>query len=73
MTGRFGGIILSASHNPGGINGDFGIKYNIANGGPAPGKITDKIYQETKCIGKYRISDVDDSLIDLTKVCSYTN
>ena len=44
----FGGIILSASHNPGGPDGDFGIKYNIANGGPAPEKITEAIYQKSR-------------------------
>ena len=43
----FGGLILSASHNPGGPDGDFGIKFNAANGGPAPEKITDAIYAET--------------------------
>jgi phosphoglucomutase len=53
----FGGIVLSASHNPGGPDGDFGIKYNIANGGPAPEKLTDAIYVATQKIAVYRISD----------------
>ena len=50
--GAFGGIILSASHNPGGPDGDFGIKYNIGNGGPAPEKITDAIFARTKAIDR---------------------
>ncbi len=50
----FGGIILSASHNPGGPDGDFGIKYNIGNGGPAPEKITDAIFARTKVIDRYQ-------------------
>ncbi len=49
----FGGIILSASHNPGGPDGDFGIKYNTGNGGPAPEKITDAIYANTQKISRY--------------------
>lgn len=56
----FGGIVLSASHNPGGPHGDFGIKYNTGNGGPAPEKITDEIFAHTKSISEYRISDAAD-------------
>lgn len=66
----FGGIVLSASHNPGGPNEDFGIKYNIGNGGPAPEKITDAIFARTKVIDAYRIADVAD--IDLDKVGTQT-
>ncbi len=51
--GAFGGIILSASHNPGGPDGDFGVKYNIGAGGPAPEKITDAIFARTKAIDAY--------------------
>ncbi len=64
----FGGIILSASHNPGGPTEDFGIKYNIGNGGPAPEKITDAIFARTKVIDSYKIADVAD--IDLDAVGS---
>ena len=60
----YGGIILSASHNPGGPNGDFGIKYNTANGGPAPEKITAAIFAASKCITQYRIVDAADIPID---------
>ncbi|MGK5057129.1 alpha-D-glucose phosphate-specific phosphoglucomutase [Janthinobacterium sp. LB2P49] len=63
--GASGGLILSASHNPGGPDGDFGIKYNIANGGPAPEKVTEAIYARTQAITEYRISDAAD--IDLDK------
>ena len=56
--GAFGGIILSASHNPGGPDGDFGIKYNIGNGGPAPEKITEAIYARTQTITEYRTLDI---------------
>ncbi|GFE66056.1 alpha-D-glucose phosphate-specific phosphoglucomutase [Litoreibacter roseus] len=52
-----GGIILSASHNPGGETGDFGVKFNAANGGPAPEKLTDAIYAKTLDIIEYRIAD----------------
>jgi phosphoglucomutase len=60
----YGGIILSASHNPGGPEGDFGIKYNIGNGGPAPEAVTEAIYQRTTTITSYRISDGPDVDID---------
>ena len=61
----FGGIILSASHNPGGPDGDFGIKYNTANGGPAPEKITDAIYAQSKKIIQYHIFEVEGDEIAL--------
>ncbi len=54
-----GGIILSASHNPGGPDGDFGIKYNVANGGPAPEGVTERIYARTRDLSEYRISDAE--------------
>ncbi|MGI6851493.1 alpha-D-glucose phosphate-specific phosphoglucomutase [Mesorhizobium sp. 1B3] len=54
----FGGLILSASHNPGGPHEDFGIKYNIGNGGPAPEKITDAIFARSKVIDRFRIADL---------------
>lgn len=53
-----GGIILSASHNPGGPEGDFGIKFNISNGGPAPESLTEAIYQTSKTIEEYRIAGI---------------
>src|SRR6218665_2986082 len=59
----FGGLVLSASHNPGGPEGDFGIKYNIGNGGPAPEKITDAVFARTKVIDSYKTVDAPD--IDL--------
>jgi phosphoglucomutase len=59
----FGGIVLSASHNPGGPDGDFGIKYNACNGGPAPEKLTDAIYQHTLKIT--RTLQLDTSDLDL--------
>jgi phosphoglucomutase len=60
----FGGIILSASHNPGGPTEDFGIKYNIGNGGPAPERITDAIYANSKTITSYKTVDVADVNLD---------
>jgi phosphoglucomutase len=60
----FGGIILSASHNPGGPEGDFGIKYNISNGGPAPEKVTDAIFANSKAIASYKILEAADLDLD---------
>jgi len=62
----FGGIILSASHNPGGPDADFGIKYNTANGGPAPEKITEAIYSLSREIGEYQTLETAD--IDLDSI-----
>ncbi|MFN9646740.1 MAG: alpha-D-glucose phosphate-specific phosphoglucomutase, partial [bacterium] len=59
-----GGIILSASHNPGGPDGDFGVKINGANGGPAPESITDAIYQATLSLDAYRIVEADPLPLD---------
>src|SRR5271156_5857655 len=62
--GAFGGFILSASHNPGGPQGDFGIKYNTGNGGPAPEKITEAIFAHTKTITAYKTEDTPDVDLD---------
>jgi phosphoglucomutase len=59
-----GGIILSASHNPGGIDGDFGIKYNTENGGPAPEKVTDAIFARSQVIDRYYLLDAADIDLD---------
>jgi phosphoglucomutase len=66
----FGGLVLSASHNPGGPEGDFGIKYNVGNGGPAPEKITDAVYARSKVIDSYRTLETPD--IDLGAVGTQT-
>lgn len=65
-----GGLVLSASHNPGGPDEDFGIKYNISNGGPAPEKVTDAIHANTKAISRWltvEAADIDlDTLGEVT-------
>lgn len=66
-----GGIVLSASHNPGGPDGDFGIKYNISNGGPAPESITEAIYAKTQTIDEYFISDVSEDSISLDDIATF--
>ena len=64
--GTDGGLILSASHNPGGRDGDFGVKYNVPNGGPAPESVTDAVHAQTLEITEYRTLEAPD--IDLGKV-----
>ncbi len=59
-----GGFVLSASHNPGGPDEDFGIKFNVANGGPAPESFTDRVYQRSRVIDAYRILSAPDLDID---------
>jgi len=65
-----GAFILSASHNPGGPDGDFGIKFNTANGGPAPEKVTEKIFQESLALTSYRTIDNPD--IDISQTAAFT-
>jgi phosphoglucomutase len=66
-----GGIILTASHNPGGPENDFGIKYNLANGGPAPESVTNKIYQATTSIKQYKLV-ADLPTVDLNHIGTKT-
>lgn len=68
--GATGGILLTASHNPGGPTEDFGIKYNLSNGGPAPESVTNKMYEYSKTISEYKISDVPD--IDITQIGTHS-
>ncbi|HYD98787.1 MAG TPA: alpha-D-glucose phosphate-specific phosphoglucomutase [Alphaproteobacteria bacterium] len=69
QNGAFGAIILSASHNPGGPDGDFGVKFNAANGGPAPEAVTEAIFAKTKSIREYRTLDTPD--LDLSKTIEH--
>jgi phosphoglucomutase len=66
VRGADGGVIMSASHNPGGPEEDFGVKYNMGNGGPAPEEITNRIFAETGRITEYHIVEAQD--VDLSKV-----
>ncbi len=65
-----GGIIMSASHNPGGPEEDFGVKFNMPNGGPAPEAVTEAMYQRTTELTEYRISDAPD--LDLGRIGTTT-
>jgi phosphoglucomutase len=68
--GALGGLVLSASHNPGGPDEDFGIKYNVSNGGPAPEKVTEAIFQRTQSIDTYYVANGAD--IDLDTIGEVT-
>ncbi|MGG5809017.1 alpha-D-glucose phosphate-specific phosphoglucomutase [Falsiroseomonas sp. CW058] len=66
INGALGGIILSASHNPGGPEGDFGIKFNMAHGGPAPESFTGEVFRRASAMAEYRVLDAPD--LDLGRV-----
>ena len=66
LRGADGGVILSASHNPGGPDGDFGVKYNTENGGPAPEGVTEAVFSETRRVAEYAILEAQD--VDLSRL-----
>ncbi|NJS38880.1 MAG: alpha-D-glucose phosphate-specific phosphoglucomutase [Rhodobacteraceae bacterium] len=66
LNGTDGGIIMSASHNPGGPEEDFGVKFNMPNGGPAPESVTEAIYQRTTVITEYKVLEAQD--VDLARI-----
>lgn len=68
----FGGVVLSASHNEGGPNGDFGIKYNVGSGGPAPEKITNTIFDNSKVISSYKLVEMPEIDVDSIGSTDYT-
>lgn len=68
-----GGVLLTASHNPGGADADFGIKYNIRNGGPAPELVTERIYSETQKIERYLTLESGDIDIDREGTATLAN
>lgn len=69
----FGGLVLSASHNQGGINGDFGIKYNVGNGGPANETITNQIFANSKAITEYKSIAMDQVDVDTIGTTNFTH
>ena len=66
LNGTDGGLIMSASHNPGGPDADFGVKFNMPNGGPAPEAVTEAIFARTATLTSYRIMETQD--VDMMKI-----